>query len=416
MILSFLFILFYLAIAFEQAFKMNKAAMALLGAFTCWLFVFISQSQHVPENALLMHLGETSEVVFFLLGAMTLVELMDGYNAFNVLQPLFKSSHPLVLLWILCILCFILSALIDNLSAVLVTLYISKSIFPQSHVRKMLAGLFVIASNAGGVWSPIGDVTTTMLWMGNQISAPVVIKTLFIPAVAALIIPLTVVTIFKTRFMGSEITINISPHKPVSGTEYRIFFLGLFGFCAVPFIKYFFHLPPYLAMFFSLSMVWICTEFMERHSREKQFSVNAALRNIDTPSILFFAGILLMVAALNHSGILQFWAQQLQQYIHSDFSISAIFGLSSAIIDNVPLVAAAQGMFSHTPFYCNHPFWLTLTLATGIGGSTLIIGSAAGVAAMGQEAIGFGWYLKRISILALMGFAAGLLVLYITLF
>lgn len=416
MILTIVFIVFYLAIAFEQTFKLNKAATALMGAFVCWLFVFISQSHAVPENALLLQLGQTSEVVFFLLGAMTLVELMDGYNAFAVLKPLLNAKNAIVLIWIVCGLCFLLSALIDNLSAVLVALYISKTIFLQPHVRKMLAGLFVLASNAGGVWSPIGDVTTTMLWMGNQISAPVVMKMLFIPAVAAIVIPLIVVTIFKTRFMGSEITINTSSFKPASGTEYSMFFLGVFGFCAVPLIKYCFHMPPYLAMFFSLSIVWMYTEFMERQKSEKRFSVSLALRNIDTPSILFFTGILLMVAALNYTGVLQLWAQKLIDYKYSNFSISTIFGLSSALIDNVPLVAAAQGMFSQTSFHCDHPFWLMLTLATGLGGSTLIIGSAAGVAAMGQEGISFGWYIKYISVLALAGFVSGLLILYMMLY
>ena len=414
--LTLLFGIFYCGIVLEQSLKFSKTATALLGAFASWFFLFWFYPNGPLEQHLLGHLGKISEVILFLLAALTLVEVMDGNRAFSVLDPVFINLKSLPRIWALSGFCFLLSAFIDNVSSVLVVLYLSKTYFNSTRLRWHLAGILIIASNAGGAWSPVGDITTTMLWIGGQTSAFELIRWLFLPSLMALLIPLIFFSIQWKSIQKIETQTPASiPYKPTDLRALLVFIMGILGFLTVPLFRYLFHIPPYLGMFFSLSIVWIATEFMGRRTSEPSYSVGEALRNIDTPSILFFTGILLMVSALEYSGLLHRWANVLQTWSSSKHVLAAVFGLVSALIDNVPLVAATQGMYDTVQLPLNHPFWLNLALSTGIGGSILIIGSAAGVAAMGLERIPFGWYLKRVSIWALCGFVAALFTLFLEL-
>ena len=409
----FVFIMGYIAISFEQTLKLNKAASALITGVLCWtIYILTSQTPMVTNAELLHHLGEISSILFFLLGAMTIVELIDIHNGFDIISQNIRVSSKSTLLFVICALTFFLSALLDNLTTAIVMASLCSKILSEKEDRLWFAGMIVIAANAGGAWSPLGDVTTTMLWIGGQITAWIIVKKLFLSSLMACVIPALIVSF---RFRGRKIA--AMPESVCTPREKRdgkiILFLG-FGFLIfVPIFKTLTHLPAFMGMLLALGLMWVITTIIhksEDHEIAKKFTVARALQKVDSPSILFFLGILLAVSALHSLGALKDLAGFLKDTLKNDYLIGVTLGLVSAVIDNVPLVAASQGMFDLTTYPPDHTFWEFLALTTGTGGSAIIIGTAAGVAVMGIERIGFMWYLKKISWLALLGFAAGILI------
>lgn len=411
-----LFILGYAAIALEHGIGINKAASALVTGVLCWtIYILISSDKHLVSEQLTEHLGELSGILFFLLGAMTIVELIDVHDGFNIITDKINQTNKRKLLWIVSFITFFLSPLLDNLTTTIVLISLLRKLIKEREDRLLYAGMVVIAANAGGAWSPIGDVTTTMLWIGGQITAGNIIFKLFLPSLICLIIPLTVLSFkIKGSVTRPELMNDNSKVSELSRTQqYIVFFSGVLVLILVPVFKTVTHLPPYMGILIGLGIVWIITEIMhgKKPAREKHhLSVSHALRKIDSPSILFFLGILLSIAALQATGILSSMADWMSSKTENENIIVISFGLLSSIVDNVPLVAAAQGMYDLQQYPTDHYFWEFLAYTTGTGGSALIIGSAAGVAAMGMEKINFFWYLKRISWLALLGFFAGALV------
>lgn len=406
------FVLGYAAIAFEHGIGVNKAASALITGVLCWtIYVMFSGDKEVVSHQLTEHLGELSGILFFLLGAMTIVELIDVHDGFNIITDRITQSNKRKLLWIISFITFFLSPLLDNLTTTIVMISFVRKLIDDKEDRLLFTGMIVIAANAGGAWSPIGDVTTTMLWIGGQITAINIILQLFIPSSLCLLVPLVVLS---AQLKGNVIKpVETEPNKVSDLTKTQqsvVLFSGALILILVPVFKTITHLPPYMGILIGLGLLWIITEIMHgnKPDREKNFlSVSHALRKIDTPSILFFLGILLSIAALQSTGVLSSLAQQMSSSIGNENIIVLSIGLLSSIVDNVPLVAAAQGMYSLNQYPTDHYFWEFLAYATGTGGSVLIIGSAAGVAAMGMERINFFWYLKKISLLALMGYFSG---------
>lgn len=409
-----IFIIGYLAIAFEHQIKLNKASSALITGVLCWtIYVFSGISHDKVHHELLEHMGEISGILFFLLGAMTIVELIDAHDGFDIISSSIKTTNKKRLLLIIAIIAFFLSAVLDNLTTTIVLISLTAKLIHDNKDRLIFAAMIVIAANAGGAWSPIGDVTTTMLWIGGQISSVQVMKDVFIPSIISVIIPLVALGFgLKGNVELQEKTTNLH-HGVKSSIRNMVLVIGLLSLLFVPAFKTLTGLPPFMGMLFSLGIMWLITEFIHsgKDTLDKDnLSVNHAIRKIDTPSILFFLGILISVAALQSSGVLTNVAGKLTELIGNQKLIVMSLGVLSAIIDNVPLVAATQGMYSLTEFPKDHPFWLFMAYCTGTGGSILIIGSAAGVAAMSLTKIEFFWYLKKISLWALLGYLAGALV------
>lgn len=412
-IIIIVFVIGYIAIAFEHSLQLNKAASALITGVLCWtLYILQSNSSDKVNEELLHHLGEIASILFFLLGAMTIVELIDSHNGFDIITQKIKTSSKASLLLIIVSITFSLSALLDNLTTAIVMTSLCTKILKEKEDRLWFAGMIVIAANAGGAWSPLGDVTTTMLWIGKQITALNIMKQLILPSIAACIIPTMIVAY---RFKGIKVAaIPESICSPSEKKEGRIvFFAGIGLLIFVPVFKTITHLPPFMGMLLALGFMWIITTVIHKSKEQEiaeRFTVARALQKIDTPSILFFLGILLAVSALQSVGLLKELASFLSNTFKNDYKIGIALGLLSAIVDNVPLVAAAQGMYDLATYPTDHPFWEFIAFTTGTGGSTLIIGTAAGVAVMGIEQINFMWYLKKIGWLALIGFAAGIIV------
>ena len=415
-ILITIFILGYLAIAFEQPLKLNKAAAALLTGVLCWTtFTIQSQSPETVIKELNEHLGEIASILFFLLGAMTIVEVIDSHNGFEIITQKITTSSKKRLLFIITGITFLLSALLDNLTTAIVMTSVCAKILADKEDRLWFAGMIVIAANAGGAWSPLGDVTTTMLWIGGQITALNIIKELILPSLVACGIPLL---LMARRFKGINFIPSPFQERPLKEKKESTIILvaGIILLLSVPVFKTITHLPPFMGMLLALSIMWIINSMMHKKKEgadAEKFTVAKALQRIDTPSILFFLGILLAVAALQSYGILKITATYLSNSLHNDYLIGIALGILSSIVDNVPLVAAAQGMYDLSTYPTDHPFWEFLALTTGTGGSAIIIGSAAGVAVMGIEQINFIWYLKKISWLAIVGFIAAIAVFYL---
>lgn len=405
------FVIGYLAIALEHPINVNKAASAILTGVLCWS-IFILMGHHTPEfinHELLEHLGEIASILFFLLGAMTIVELIDAHDGFDAITGRITTTDKRKLLWIITILTFFLSAVLDNLTTAIVMTSLSRKLFSKREERLLVLGMVIIASNAGGAWSPIGDVTTTMLWIGGQITSGNIIIKLIIPSLVCALVPLIIISF---RFKGNEAK-EIPTKNNRKGAEFEknlILFAGIGALVFVPVFKTITHLPPFMGILFGLGILWILTEIIHRKKEEEEkgkYSVVHALRKIDTPSILFFLGILVAVSALQSTGQLKQMAEMLQNAIGNENVIVMTLGVLSAIIDNVPLVAAAMGMYDLSVYPTDHYFWEFLAYCCGTGGSALIIGSAAGVAVMGMEKIEFLWYFKKITLLALIGYFAG---------
>lgn len=406
------FIIGYLAIALEHSIKINKAATALLTGVVCWtLYVFASSDTHLISEQLTEHLGEIAGILFFLMGAMTIVELIDAHDGFEVITNAITTSSKRKLIWIICFLTFFLSAVLDNLTTTIVMVSLLRKLISEKNDRMLFIGMVVIAANAGGAWSPIGDVTTTMLWIGGQVTTKSIIMNLIIPSLVCLIIPLLTVSFMLKGNTEKPISAN-NEDKPTASPLQRniIFFSGLGILLFVPVFKTITHLPPFMGMLFGLGLLWIISELIHKDKDESDknaYSVLHALRKIDMPSVLFFLGILIAISALQSTGQLTQLASVMDEKIGNINFIVLSIGLLSAIVDNVPLVAASMGMYDLQTYPTDHYFWEFLAYCAGTGGSALIIGSAAGVAAMGMEKINFFWYLKRISWLALIGYFAG---------
>lgn len=370
------------------------------------------------EHGLTHHLFEIAGILFFLLGAMTIVELIDAHEGFAVITDRITTTSKVKLLWVICLLTFFMSAALDNLTTSIVMISVIRKLIDDKETRWLFGGFIIIAANAGGAWSPIGDVTTTMLWNNGQLpDVGVIIVNLILPSLVALVVPLMLASFFtKGQVQRPEKPQEVGGHAHVEVTNRErtfVFFLGLAGLLFVPVFKTMTHLPPFTGMMLSLGVLWMVTEIMHgRKSSElkRNLSVISVLQKVDTASVLFFLGILMAVAALQEVGHLGQVAHFLDTAMDGNmYTINVSIGLLSAIVDNVPLVAAAQGMYpiSTGVFGESGQFWQFLAYCAGTGGSALIIGSAAGVAVMGLEKISFGWYLKKISLYAIIGYAAG---------
>lgn len=408
-----IFVLGYVAIALEHPLKLNKAASALITGVLCWtLYILQSNSAHTVSEELLHHLGEIASILFFLLGAMTIVELIDSHNGFDIITEKINTTSKRKLLLIVALITFFLSALLDNLTTTIVMVSLASKLLSEKEDRLWFAGMIVIAANAGGAWSPLGDVTTTMLWIGGQVTALNIMKQLILPSMAVCLLPALLI---GYRFKGKRINpVQLPPRTVKEKSDGKIILLAGIGFLIfVPIFKTLTHLPPFMGMLLALGLMWVITTIIHKGKEAglaQKYTVTHALQRVDSPSILFFLGILLAVSALQSFGLLKEMADGLNSTFKNDYLIGSALGLLSAVVDNVPLVAAAQGMYDLSVYPTDHPFWEFLALTTGSGGSAIIIGSAAGVAAMGIEKIDFMWYLKKIAWLALIGFAAGIAV------
>lgn len=413
--LVIIFVIAYAAIALEHPIKINKSASALLGAGLLWTVYSLSTNDHsIVGHQLSESLATTAQIVFFLIGAMTIVEVIDAHNGFEVITSRINTTKLSSLMWLVGFVTFFLSAILDNLTSTIVMISLMKKLLDKQEDRLLLAAMIVISANAGGAWSPIGDVTTTMLWIGGQITALAIIKGLFIPSLVNLIVPLSIVV---HTIKGKVI---VSPLKKEQNTSILqnsdferniMFFMGLGVLVLVPAFKTITHLPPFMGILFGLGFLWLVGDLVHRNKEDEEkqhLTLVHALMRIDMSSIVFFIGILLAVATLEHSHVLHAVAQWLDQTIGRQDMIVTIMGLVSAIVDNVPLVAASMGMYDIAQYPPDSFLWEFIAYCAGTGGSILIIGSAAGVAAMGLEKIQFGWYIRRISWLALLGYFAGI--------
>jgi Na+/H+ antiporter NhaD/arsenite permease-like protein len=409
------FILGYAAIALEHPIKINKAATALVTAAICWAILALgSPDKESAVHFLGEHLGEVAGILFFLLGAMTIVELIDAHDGFEIITQKISTTDKKKLVWLISIITFFLSAALDNLTTTIVMITLLRKLITNTKDRLLFVGLVVISANAGGAWSPIGDVTTTMLWIGGQITASAIIVQTILPSLVCMLIPTFLIALQMKGNVGAKVVVQKNENFTKSSRERNtVFWLGIASLIFVPIFKTVTHLPPYMGILFGLGVMWIFTETIHSGKDEEEkglLSVNHALKKIDTPSILFFLGILLSIAALQATGVLSNLASWMTTAIGNENVIVMSIGVLSALVDNVPLVAAAQGMYTLDQYPTDHPFWEFLAYCAGTGGSALIIGSAAGVAAMGLEKIEFFWYVKKISWLALIGYFAGALV------
>ena len=408
-----IFIVGYAAIVLEHKLSINKSASALLTGVLCWTIVaLVSTNIEETLHHLNEHLSEIASILFFLMGAMTIVELIATYGGFEIITDRISTKSQSGLLWIIAIITFFMSALLDNLTTTIVMATLVSKIVHDSKLRLMYVGMIVIAANSGGAWSPIGDVTTTMLWIGGQISTGNIISQLLLPSLVSLLIPLLVLSsqMKGTLPIKAENSQNTDSEEVKFGKNI-IFWVGLIGLLSVPVFKSVTHLPPFMGMLLALGTIWAVAETLIKNKSEdvkNRLSIFRVIEKIDMPSILFFLGILLAVGALQTMGMLTSVATWLTDNLKNQTVVVTIIGLLSAIVDNVPLVAAAMGMYSLEQFPMDDPFWELLAFCAGTGGSILIIGSAAGVAAMGIAKIEFFWYLKKMSWLALIGYFAGI--------
>jgi len=411
-ILILIFTLGYLAITLEQTIKINKSATALMTAVLCWTLIISNASnKELIIEQLSHHLSSISEIVFFLLGAMTIVEIIDAHDGFQNITERIKTNHKTKLIWHIAVITFFLSAVLDNLTSTIVMMSILNKLIEDKKTKWLLLGLVIISSNAGGAFSPIGDVTTTMLWIGGQISPLNIMKQTFLASLVCMVVPTFIINYMIKGKIELRANVENSLNFNTNSFERNlIFYVGIGCLLFVPLFKTLTNLPPYMGMFLSLGIIWTLTELIhnKKHVNEKGIlSVSHALRKIDTPSILFFFGILLSISSLEVVGVLPQMASSLNSSIGNLNLVAICIGLLSAVFDNVPLVAALQSMYSLNDYPQDHYFWELLAFTAGTGGSCLIIGSAAGVAVMGIEKIDFFWYLKKISWIALIGFIAG---------
>ncbi|MFK5983180.1 MAG: sodium:proton antiporter NhaD [Flavobacteriaceae bacterium] len=441
-IIILIFVIGYLSITLEHPLKLDKTVPALIMAALIWgvlaigfhagwfnvidthenVFNFLTgggEASHGFDNALLHHLGKTAEILVFLIGAMTIVEIIDLHRGFEILKGAVKTKSKVKLLWIIGIIAFVLSAIIDNLTATIVLITLLRKLIQKREERLWYAAMVVIAANAGGAWSPIGDVTTTMLWIADNVTAMGLIEFVILPSIVCFVVPFFIAS--KMKVFKGNITIDASEDEAAEKllSSKTMLFLGLGMIVSVPIFKTITHLPPYIGMMFALGIVWLVSEYIHpeedfNDERKHLYSAHKALSRIEISSILFFLGILMAVAGLEtlvydtvngvDMGTLRYLAEVLQGAIPNQDVVVMLLGVLSAVIDNVPLVAASMGMYDSPT---DSVLWHFIAYSAGTGGSMLIIGSAAGVAAMGMEKIDFIWYLKKVTWLAFAGFIAG---------
>ncbi len=409
-----IFVLAYAAIALEHPLRVNKSASALLGAGLLWTIYSVATGDHALVGRQLDEsVGSTAQIVFFLIGAMTIVEVIDAHDGFEVITSLIRTTSQVALIWLIGFVTFFLSAILDNLTTTIVMISLIQKLIARRDDRLLFASLIVIAANAGGAWTVIGDVTTTMLWIGGQISPLKIMRAVFLPSLLNLLVPLAFIS-FSLK--GK----TIAPPSKDTGLlvvdrfeRNLMFYLGLGTLIAVPAFKAVTHLAPFMGILFGLGVLWLVGEIVHRHKDEhvrQPLTLVHALARIDMSSIVFFVGILLAVACLDHAGLLSMLAKWLDATLGRQDVIVVALGLLSAIIDNVPLVAATMGMYDLAHYPPDSFIWEFIAYCAGTGGSILIIGSAAGVAAMGLERIEFLWYARRITGPALAGYLAGAVV------
>lgn len=407
-----IFVLGYTAIAFEHSIKINKAASALVTGVLCWtVYILFSADKEGVSEQLTEHLGDVSGILFFLLGAMTIIELIDAHDGFDIITSRIHEKDIRKLLWIIAFITFFLSSVLDNLTTTIVMISLLRKLIDNPKQRLFFAGMIVVAANAGGAWTPIGDVTTTMLWIGGQITSLNIMIKLIVPSLICIIVPLIFLSFILKGKIERPVVLAGHKNQSVSSRQQStVLIAGIMTLVLVPVFKTLTHLPPFMGMLIGLGILWIITEIINSDKEDEDknnLSVVHALRKIDASTILFFLGILLSIASLQSIGTLGDLAKWMSVTLHNDNIIVISIGLLSSIIDNVPLVAATQGMYDLVRYPTDHYFWEFLAYCAGTGGSVLIIGSAAGVAAMGMEKISFFWYLKKISLIALLGYFAG---------
>ncbi|MCM1378168.1 MAG: sodium:proton antiporter NhaD [Clostridium sp.] len=451
--LILIFVVGYLAIALEHPLKVDKAAVALILGMVLWIVYALGAEWFVPLGAgekfaefvnahpslakeslghqalryildvdIVEHLGDITQTLFFLIGAMTIVELVDVHGGFRIITDKITTRDKRKLLWIIAFTTFMMSAVLDNLTTTIVMIMLLSKLISDKHERWLYAGAIVIAANSGGAWSPIGDVTTIMLWVKGNVTAEALICYVLLPSIVSMVVPVALVTAKLKGSLAPVIADNDKTESQFSqGESNTMFFIGVGGLLFVPIFKAITHLPPFVGMLLVLGLLWVYTEiFYNRRKRlarfGKEYRLPQVIKRIDMPSILFFLGILMAVAVLQSAGVLAMLARALDESIHNVYIIDTILGVLSSIVDNVPLVAAAMGMYPiaeigatgyDANFMVDGTFWELLSYCAGVGGSIMIIGSAAGVIAMGLEKISFGWYLKRFSWLALIGYLCG---------
>lgn len=412
-LLVIVFIVAYAAIALEHPIQINKSASALIGAGLLWtIYALAGGDAHSVGEELGESVMATAQIVFFLMGAMTIVEVVDAHNGFTVITRRIRTTQLSSLMWLVGFVTFFLSSVLDNLTTTIVMISLMRKLLARHEDRLFFAGIIVIAANSGGAWSPIGDVTTTMLWIGGQITTLTIMSSVFIPAILSMVVPLAVTAYLMRGKPVESPQLAEGDHGPKTTDFERslMFFLGIGILVAVPVFKTITHLPPFMGILFGLGILWLVGDLVHRHKQDEEkqpLTLVHALSRIDMGSIVFFIGILLAVATLEHTHILSSLAQWLDQTVGRQDVIVLIIGLVSAVVDNVPLVAASMGMYSLAQYPTDHFLWEFLAYCAGTGGSILIIGSAAGVAAMGLEKIHFFWYVQKISWLALIGYFAG---------
>jgi Na+/H+ antiporter NhaD/arsenite permease-like protein len=423
MLVAVVFVVAYASIALEHSLKINKSAIALLAAGLMWtLYSYAAQqvggvptAPHGLESVIEQlgeKLGETAAIVFFLIGAMTIVEVTDAHGGFEVITSRIKATKLSSLIWVIGIITFFLSSILDNMTTTIVMVTLMKRLLKEHKERLYFAGIIVIAANAGGCWTPIGDVTTTMLWIGGQITTVNIMKVLFIPGILNLVIPLLVVSFI---LKGNVVPPDAKAENGVTTSQFEknlMFFLGMGSLIFVPVFKAITGLPPYLGILFALGVLWVVGEILHRNKSDEEkdhLTLAKAVKRIDMPSVVFFIGILMAVATLSANGMLPALAQFLDVKIGNQSIIVIIIGLVSAVVDNIPLVAASMGMYPLAQNPADSFLWEFMAYCAGTGGSILVIGSAAGVAAMGLEKINFFWYAKKIGPLALLGYFAGVI-------
>lgn len=427
LILVAFFVAGYFLISVEARTGINKGPIALVMSGLMWtLLILLSSNIDLPAphahsdaaafvlDKLMEHVGQVSGILFFLVGAMSIVEVVDHYHGFQIITSAIRTQKLNSFMWISSAVTFMFSAVLDNLTTTIVMLSLLKNLVDSRQQRWLLASVIVIAANAGGAWSPIGDVTTTMLWIGGQITPLAIISKLLLPSIICLVIPLAIVSLRRNRRLKIRRGRSSTSHtQGPSKKEQKIMLItGLSGLVFVPVFKSVTHLPPFLGILLSMSALWIVTEILQkkRPFHDSTYTFENGLRRIDLPSVFFFLGILLAIGALETAGTLDSVAHFLQKSISDKYVLNGLIGIVSAVVDNVPIVAAFQLMFDYP---VDDIFWEGLAYTAGTGGSLLIIGSAAGVAAMGIEHITFGWYLRYIFGLALVGYLAGLLFYYL---
>lgn len=447
------FVLGYTAIALEHPLKIDKAASALIIGSLTWVVYMLGAEgilhmgyspswqnflamypdahgihavhEFIVEKEIIHHLGEIGEILFFLLGAMTIVEVVDQHEGFKIITDKIKTTNKVKLLWILSILTFFMSALLDNLTTTIVLVALLRKLIDDKQTRWFFASMVVLAANAGGAWSPIGDVTTIMLWIGGQVTAGKIIVGVFLPSVVCMVVPLAILSFTMKGNVQRPIIEEDDIEYTTSNERILFLILGVSGLLFVPVFKTLTHLPPYMGMLLSLGVLWVVGEVIHRDKPKEvkdKLKVTAVLQKVDVPTVLFFLGILSAVAALQSAGHLNILSQYLDENLGNIYLIDLAIGVLSSIVDNVPLVAGSMGMYPITEagatgydafFVQDGAFWEFLAYTAGTGGSMLIIGSAAGVAAMGLEKIDFIWYLKKITWLAIVGYLAGAAVYYL---